>query len=49
MPVSFVPNVACVSGLSILDCLFNFLQRLFPRHILYKIYWNINKKNDELD
>jgi len=28
-PVSCVPNVASVSGLSILDCLFGFLQRLF--------------------
>jgi hypothetical protein len=28
-PVAFVPNVASISGLSFLDCSFDFLYRLF--------------------
>ena len=33
-PVSCVPNVASVSGLSILDCHFGFLKRLFRIFLL---------------
>ena len=33
-PVLFVPNVSSVSGLSILDCPFGFLERLFKSCVL---------------
>ena len=39
---SCVPNVACVSGLSILDFPFNFLLRLF-----HMFSWNIRKMNNK--
>jgi len=34
-PVSYVPNVVSVSGLSILDCPFGFLKRLFTEGLRF--------------
>ena len=41
-PVSFVRNVASFSGLSILECLFGFLLRLFTKRLIYELpnWWN---------
>ena len=42
-PVSCVPTVAGVSGLSILDCPFGFLERLFDMFIITNYYIDIDE------
>jgi hypothetical protein len=46
--VSYVPKVAIVSWLSILDCLIGFLYRLFTWHEYCSLQQKIQKDNNDV-